>query len=166
MWKTDGLLVGIMAFQAIEEGISMENASRNPSFSTAQENNPIEDSFSSVRKRLLVVDDNEDIHIMLGDRLEAMGYGVVRANNGAEALKILAMVPVAGVFLDLEMPVMDGLTFLRERQRQHIPVPIIVMSAGKDRDKFLEAIQLGAMDYLKKPIDMLLLTQKCVCLFE
>jgi two-component system chemotaxis response regulator CheB len=85
----------------------------------------------------------------------------VKANNGAEALKVLPMFPVVGVLLALEMPVMDGLTFLRERQRQHIPVPIIVMSAGKDRDKFLEAIQLGAMDYLKKPIDTMLLAQKC-----
>ncbi len=144
----------------------MKNVRRNPPSPVPQENNPVQDYSPPLLKRLLVVDDNEDIHIMLGDRLEAMGYGVVRANNGAEALKILAMVPVAGVFLDLEMPVMDGLTFLRERQRQHIPVPIIVMSAGKDRDKFLEAIQLGAMDYLKKPIDMLLLTQKCVRLFE
>ena len=70
---------------------------------------------------------------MLGDRLEAMGYVVVRANNGAEALKVLAMIPVVGVFLDLEMPVMDGLTFLSELQQQCIPVPVIVMSAGKDR---------------------------------
>jgi DNA-binding response OmpR family regulator len=117
-------------------------------------------------KRLLVVDDDADIHMMLGDRLQAMGYVVLRANNGAEALIVLAMIPVVGVLLDLEMPVMDGLTFLVELQQQHIPVPVMVMSAGKDREKFLKAIQLGAMDYMEKPLDPMLLAQKCFHLFE
>ena len=67
-------------------------------------------------KRLLVVDDNEDIHMMLGDRLEAMGYGVLRATNGVEALAVLGVMPVDGVLLGIGIPVMDGLTLLRELQ--------------------------------------------------
>jgi CheY-like chemotaxis protein len=144
----------------------MANVSSDPTSPIPQESNPVQGYGSSTFNRLLVVDDNEDIHMVLGDRLKATGYVVLRANNGAEALEVLAMVSVVGVFLDLERPVMDGLTFLAELQQQHIPVPVIVMSAGKDRDKFLKAIQLGAMDYLKKPIDTLLLAQKCVRLFE
>ena len=66
-------------------------------------------------KRLLVVDDNEDMHLMLGDPLEAMGYGVLKAGNGLEALNVLAGVPVVGVLLDLDMPAMDGLRLLTER---------------------------------------------------
>ena len=150
----------------VRKGIPLSNVKRHPTSPVPQESNPVQGSVSSTFNRLLVVDDNEDIHMMLGDRLEAMGYVVLRANNGAEALKVLSMVSVVGVLLDLEMPVMDGLTFLRELQHQHIPVPIIVMSAGKDRDKFLKAIQLGAMDYLKKPIDTNVLAQKCFRLFE
>lgn len=120
----------------------------------------------SFHKRLLVVDDNEDIHMMLGDRLEAMGYGVLNASNGWEALTVLAAVPVAGVLLDIEMPVMDGLTLLREMQHRRIHAPVIVMSAESDSRKLIQAVELGALDYLKKPIDTLLLAQKCARLFE
>lgn len=65
-------------------------------------------------KRLPVVDDNGDIHMMLEDRLETMGYGVVRATNGVEALQVLGMIPVDGVLLDFDMPEMDGFTLRRE----------------------------------------------------
>ena len=54
--------------------------------------------------------------MMLGDRLEAMGYGVLRATNGVEALAVLGMIPVDGVLLGIAIPVMDGLTLLRELQ--------------------------------------------------
>lgn len=120
----------------------------------------------SFHKRLLVVDDNEDIHMMLGNRLEAMGYGVLKAGNGLEALNVLAVVPVVGMLLDMEMPVMDGLTLLRELQYRHMHVPVIVMSAGSDSPKLAQAVELGAIDYLRKPIDTVLLAQKCARLFE
>lgn len=144
----------------------MPYLSSDPHSSMPQEQHPSKGLSRPTFKRLLVVDDNEDIHLMLGDRLEAMGYLVERAHHGAEALKILAEIPVVGVLLDLEMPVMDGLTFLRELQHRHDSVPIIVMSAEKNQENFLKALQLGAMDYLRKPIDTRLLTQKCVRLFE
>ena len=92
----------------------MSNVNRNPTSPIPQENNPVQGYAPSTLNRLLVVDDNEDIHMVLRDRLKAMGYVVLRANNGAEALEVLAMVSVVGVLLDLERPVMDGLTFLRE----------------------------------------------------
>lgn len=117
-------------------------------------------------KRLLVVDDDEDIHLILEDRLETIGYGLVRATNGVEALDVLGMIPVDGMLLDIEMPIMDGLTLLRELQEQHIHVPVIVMSAGSDSQKLVQALKLGALDYLKKPIDSVLLAQKCERLFE
>jgi DNA-binding response OmpR family regulator len=104
--------------------------------------------------------------MMLEDRLETMGYGVLRATNGVEALDVLGMIPIVGVLLDIEMPVMDGLTLLREMQHRHMNVPVIVMSAGSDSQKFVQAVELGAMDYLKKPIDTLILAQKCARLFE
>lgn len=134
-------------------------------FPIPQVSHSIQGESPSFHKRLLVVDDNEDIHMMQGDRLEAMGYGVLKATNGIEALNVLAAVPVAGVLLDIEMPVMDGLTLLRELQEQRIDVPVIVMSAGTDSKKFAQALELGAIDYLKKPIDSLLLTQKSDRLF-
>ncbi len=131
----------------------------------SQGSHPISAEMPFSHKRLLVVDDNEDIHLLMEDRLETRGYGVIRATNGVEALDVLGMIPVDGVLLDIEMPVMDGLMLLRELQEQHIHVPVIVMSAGSDPQKFAQAIELGAMDYLKKPIDTLLLIEKCERLF-
>ena len=54
------------------------------------------------------------------DRLEAMGYGVLRATNGVEALNVLGVIPLDGVLLGLEMPVMRGHMLLRELQYQFL----------------------------------------------
>ena len=117
-------------------------------------------------KRLLVVDGNEDMHLMLGDRLEAMGYGVLKAGNGLEALNVLAVVPVVGVLLDLELPAMDGLRLLTELKHRHMQAPVIVMSAGNDDKTFAKALELGAIDYLHKPLNVLQLAVKCARFFE
>ncbi|PJA77825.1 MAG: hypothetical protein CO149_07400 [Nitrospirae bacterium CG_4_9_14_3_um_filter_51_5] len=117
-------------------------------------------------KRLLVVDDNEDMHLMLGDPLEAMGYGVLKAGNGLEALNVLAVVPVVGVLLDLDMPAMDGLRLLTELKHRHMQAPVIVMSAGNDDKTFAKALELGAIDYLHKPLNVLQLAVKCARFFE
>ncbi len=117
-------------------------------------------------KRLLVVDDQEDMHLMLEDRLEAMGYEIVKATNGVEALYVLAQCPVGGILLDLEMPLMDGLALLQELRRRQIQIPVIVMSATDNHPKFMKALELGAMDYLYKPLDVVLFTQKCRRIFE
>ena len=152
--------------QAIEEE-GLESRGRSSVVpSRVSEWNP---SCSDIRfplKQLLVVDDDEDIHMMLGDRLQAMGYGVLKASNGMEALTVLGEVSVDGVLLDIETPVMDGLMLLRELQEQHIQVRVIIMSAGSDPKKFMKSVELGALDYLKKPIDSVLLTHKCARLFE
>lgn len=115
--------------------------------------------------RWLVVDDNEDLQMMLADRLRAWGYDVAIAGNGQEALKYLQEISVIGFFLDIEMPVMNGLTLLSELKRRDMQVPVIVMSAGSDPQQFDRAMALGAVDYLRKPIDSELLAQKCVRVF-
>lgn len=128
--------------------------------------NPVSSNAGLTPKRLLLVDDEEDIHLMLEDRLEAMGYEIVTATNGVEALSLLARCPVGGILLDLEMPVMDGLMLLRELRRQQIQVPVIVMSAADHLQHFMKAMELGARDYLEKPLDAVLFTQKCRRVFE
>lgn len=116
-------------------------------------------------KRLLVIDDNEDIQMLVSDRLQAKGYEVLKAGNGLEALNLLEAVPVVGLLLDIEMPVMDGLTFLMTLKQRRIRVPVLVMSAGSTAKLCVQALELGATDYLEKPIDLVLLEQKCLRLF-
>lgn len=127
-------------------------------------NCPGRDMFKN-ETRWLVVDDNEDLQMMLADRLRAWGYDVAIAGNGQEALKYLQEISVIGFFLDIEMPVMNGLTLLSELKRRDMQVPVIVMSAGSDPQQFDRAMALGAVDYLRKPIDSELLAQKCVRVF-
>ena len=113
----------------MEEEATVCKVSRQSTSPLFRESHQLPVESPSFHKRLLVVDDNEDIHMMLGDRLEAMGYGVLKAGNGLEALNVLAVVPVIGMLLDIEMPVMDGLTLLRELQHRHMHVPVILNPA-------------------------------------
>ena len=81
------------------------------------------------------------------------GYAVELANDGEEALTLLAANPPDLVVLDLMMPGVDGLEVVRQT-RQWSRVPIVVLSArGQERDK-VEALDLGADDYLTKPFGM------------
>lgn len=63
-------------------------------------------------KRILIIDDEEDVLLFLEDRLKALGYAVLTATNGREGLNLLHQHSVHGVLLDLHMPVMGGLAML------------------------------------------------------
>ena len=118
------------------------------------------------RKCILVVDDDQDVLLFLGDRLKALGYDVLTAGNGKEGLETLHSQSVDGVLLDLNMPVMGGMTMLEKLGTPSPSPPVIVMSATAHRPELLEAILKGAMDYLIKPIDQDELARKCWRLFQ
>ena len=118
------------------------------------------------RKCILVVDDDQDVLLFLGDRLKALGYDVLTAGNGKEGLETLHSQSVDGVLLDLNMPVMGGMTMLEKLGTLSPSPPVIVMSATAHRPELLEAILKGAMDYLIKPIDQDELASKCWRLFQ
>ncbi len=105
---------------------------------------------------LLVVDDNEDNRDLLSRRLVAAGYAVAVASSGPEALAALAEGRFDAVLLDVMMPEMDGLEVLRRiRARYGVnELPVVMASAlGESRD-LVEALRLGANDYVTKPLDM------------
>ena len=117
-------------------------------------------------KRLLIVDDQVDILLFLKDRLERCGYQITTAENGEEGLNIIDREPIDGILLDLEMPVMDGITMIKHLQH-HLPrIPIIAMSADQAGTSLIEAISNGAQDYLFKPIAIATLLKKCQQHFE
>jgi len=119
----------------------------------------------SLGKRILIVDDQETILVFLRDRLEQLGFAIFTASNGAEALTLLQKDSFQGILLDLEMPVMDGLTMLSHIRKQSNAVPVIVMSADPTRTAMIKAIEAGARDYLTKPISYEILKYKCLRLF-
>lgn len=121
----------------------------------------IQQKISKVAKQstVLVVDDNSSVRDLLASRLESRGYAVKTAVNGRDALAILRQNPFDLVLLDIMMPEMNGYQLLEQLQKepdfQHIPV--IVLSAMNDMNSVIKCIELGAEDYLFKPINSSLL---------
>ncbi|MCA9932995.1 MAG: response regulator transcription factor [Ardenticatenaceae bacterium] len=102
------------------------------------------------RTAVLVVDDEKSLRDFVRRNLEIRGYQVFTAANGLEALAIFHNENIDLVILDLMMPHMDGLETIR-RIRQNALVPIVILSAlGQEEDK-IQALNLGADDYLTKP---------------
>ncbi len=110
--------------------------------------------------RILVVDDEASLRDALGRILTAEGYEVRQAGDGKEALGILGGSPFDFVLCDLRMPVMGGLDLLREITARGIPGTVIMMSAFGTVETAVEAMKLGAYDYVSKPFmsDEILLT--------
>jgi len=115
--------------------------------------------------RLLVIDDEKMVREMLTDLMEGAGYEVSAAVDGQEAIEVLdARGPdfFGFVLCDVRMPRVNGLEFLEHARNTGCTAPIIVMSAYGDMDTAIEAMKLGAYDYISKPFktDEVLLTLK------
>jgi two-component system, OmpR family, KDP operon response regulator KdpE len=102
---------------------------------------------------VLVVDDEPPIRRFLRASLEAAGFDVVSADDAAAALAAVASEKPDVVILDLGLPDRSGFEVITE-VRKHSPVPIIVLSARSDERSKVEALDLGADDYIGKPFGM------------
>jgi len=105
--------------------------------------------------RLLVVDDNEYNRDFLSRRLQRQGYAVATAWDGTVALDTLQTEPFDLVLLDIEMPGFSGLDVLKEIRRTYKTneMPVIMITAQQESSVVVEAFELGASDYITKPID-------------
>jgi len=101
--------------------------------------------------RVLVVDDSERLRKALATGLQADGMVVETAADGQEALELLQVAPFDVVVLDIMMPKVDGLQVLRHVRAARLPTHILVLSARDQVDDRVEALNLGADDYLVKP---------------
>jgi two-component system response regulator AtoC len=112
--------------------------------------------------RILVVDDEESMRDVLKRMLTAEGYNVSLAENGEKALALLEKERFDHILCDIRMPVMGGLELLREISSRKIPGTAIMMSAFGTVETAVEAMKLGAYDYISKPFmsDEILLTLK------
>ena len=100
--------------------------------------------------RILVIDDEAQIHRFLKPALEAAGYEVERAETAAEGLRLAAGRAPDAVLLDLGLPDMDGQEVL-QRLRAFSEVPVLVLSAREREAEKIAALDGGADDYLEKP---------------
>ena len=100
---------------------------------------------------LLVVDDEPSIRRLLRTSLAAQGYHVLEAATGRSALDLVAREAPEVVLLDLGLPDMDGLEVIRRLRASGAKVPVIVLSSRGDERGKVEALDLGADDYVTKP---------------
>ena len=103
--------------------------------------------------RVLVCDDDELLLELLHHRLSAKGYAVGLARDGREALESIRAEPPGAIVLDAMMPLVDGYEVLRQFRAMDgmAEVPVIFLTARKQEQDIVEALSLGASDYLAKP---------------
>ena len=113
-----------------------------------------------IPKRILIIDDEENFRHMLSVILVKEGYEVETASNGEEGMQKALTAPFDQILCDIRMPKMDGMEFLKEIQKTAVDATIIVMSAYGTIDIAIEAMKLGAYDYISKPFkpDEIILT--------
>jgi len=105
-------------------------------------------------RKILVIDDEQNIRKMLSRVLSPEGFIVKEANNGLEALKRLQEENYSLALLDLKMPGLNGIETLKEIRENDLNLPVIMMSAYGSIPEAVEAMKLGALDYLIKPFDI------------
>jgi two-component system response regulator AtoC len=103
------------------------------------------------QKRLLVIDDEENMRHMLSKVLGKTGYIVETASNGYEALEMMQNSDFEFILCDIKMPNMSGMDFLKTARDKIMTTTVIMMSAYGTIDTAIEAMKLGAYDYISKP---------------
>lgn len=102
-------------------------------------------------RRVLIVDDEKNIRLTLSQTLEPLGLEAEAAANGEEALALLEKKKFGLILLDLKMPGMDGMEVLRRVRELRPNICVIIITAYGTIDLAVEAMKLGAVDFIQKP---------------
>jgi DNA-binding NtrC family response regulator len=111
-------------------------------------------------EKVLIVDDEQDFLSIMAERMQNRGMEVVTATSAAEALRKLEEESFDAVLLDLMMPEMGGIEALQVMRKKQPEVQVIFITGHPSVSKGVEAMKLGAMDFLSKPVDLTELTEK------
>ena len=126
----------------------------------------VQDSASTtLLPSILVVDDDPSVLEMLHDALDLWGFDVFLAKNGREGLHVLATQKVDGILVDMDMPVMDGMTMLDELRWLGYPTPVVIMSGGVKRMNQRQLVEEGAQAFMSKPFSLSFLREVCTTIF-
>jgi two-component system chemotaxis response regulator CheY len=120
-------------------------------------------------KKALVVDDSKAIRQIERKYLEELGFEVLEAENGKEALEVLKEHPdISLILLDWHMPIMNGYEFLKTLRAnpQHQEIKVMMVTTENQQKSVIDAIMAGANEYLMKPFDKEMLETKIRYLFE
>ncbi|WP_147822452.1 response regulator [Salidesulfovibrio onnuriiensis] len=111
-------------------------------------------------EKVLLIDDEVEFLKNLSERMTLRGMNVTTASSGAEAVKSLEAEGYDAIVLDLQMPGMDGIEVLRRIREVSSTMQVILLTGHATLEKGVEAIKLGAMDFMEKPADIDVLTEK------
>ncbi len=106
-----------------------------------------------MNEHLLVADDESNLRKVLGALLRRQGYRVTTVSDGEEALLKLSETHFNAVITDLRMPRLDGMSLLKKIQERSSDLPVIIITAHGTVDTAVEALKLGAFDFITKPYD-------------
>lgn len=102
--------------------------------------------------KILVAEDDAIMLASITQQLKQEGFNVTTANNGREAMELFEKDVPDLVITDIMMPFTSGLEFINVIRTDHAEIPVIVLSAVDEEDTVLEAFNLGADDFLTKPV--------------
>jgi DNA-binding NtrC family response regulator len=105
-------------------------------------------------KRILIVDDDEQIRNLLVDYFQSLSYEVLFATNGIEALGKLNQNDIDCIISDLVMPDMNGLELLKQVRSQNFKIPFLIITGYPTIETAIEVIKHGAYDYISKPVQL------------
>lgn len=105
-------------------------------------------------KRILIVDDQNGIRLLLQEVFKRDGYETSVAKNGFEAIELFTQSPPDCVLLDMKMPGMDGIEVLRQFKSAKPDIPVFMMTAYGEQEQIDAAKALGAEKYFTKPFDI------------
>ena len=111
-------------------------------------------------EKVLLVDDEQDFLDALSERMRARDMEVTTSTSATDALKKAAKESYDAIVLDLMMPEMDGLEALQEIKKKNPELQVILLTGHATVEKGIEAMKLGATDFLEKPADLKTLTEK------
>src|SRR5690606_29895728 len=103
---------------------------------------------------LLIIDDDDVVRASLAAYLEDSGFSVLQASNGQQGLQVFEQDKPDLVICDLRMPQMGGLELIRQVTERSPQTPVIVVSGAGVMNDAVEALRLGAADYLIKPLEV------------
>lgn len=118
------------------------------------------DRFDAVElgiRRVLIVDDEIDYLKVLGQLVSSEGLQVFTSPTGEEALEKCEKETFDAILCDLQLKGIPGLEFIGELRKKGLDVPVVVLSGFPDRDNLIDAMRLGAIDFLEKPFEAFVL---------
>ncbi len=111
-------------------------------------------------EKVLLVDDEKELLEIMSDRMEARGMKVTTANSADKALAIIKKETFDAIIMDFQMPGMDGMAALKSIKNLKPELQIILLTGYGTVEKTVEAMKIGATDFIQKPADLEALTEK------